>query len=166
MTLLQHGAAGVKDISIASAADLKRISSIVLKMMRMSTIYIHSDGTIWSGVLPLLFAPIDKSSWISPKPGHILLSQNSVVDICRALAFYSASNLTELSDEIDILYPCVAGGFLYLRTAALPTDGFAWIHCCPRWNNPLPLELCILRIWRYRCGGPRHGKIAHEHTVY
>lgn len=127
IALLESGAAGVKDIAEAPVADLKRISSTVLKMIQMSTRG-SLDGTFWLGVFPLLLTLTEQLAQISPRLDHILLSQNSIVDVCRALAFHSSSSLIKSPVDTGMTRLCVIGSFLYLGSAILQTDGFTWIN--------------------------------------
>jgi hypothetical protein len=97
-----EGAEG-KTLAKASTAELGKISAAILKMVRISA----RDGLLWTAVFSFQTTMATVVSEQSPTLGHILLSQNAIVDICHALAFYSSLSLPESSMGITKFRLCI-----------------------------------------------------------
>lgn len=118
--LLHSDAVSMKDLFDAPAAELKRTSTALLKLMRMSM----RLEPLWAAGFFFLVLIAECFSLMSQTLSKILLSQNSVLDVCHALDFYTSSTLSEPPAVCDLVVSC----FRYLRFAISQTDGFTWIH--------------------------------------
>jgi hypothetical protein len=124
LPLFSHNAIGTKDFVNSSPENLKKISIAVLKMVRLSA----KDELRWVTVFFQLLFLVNLLTTISRPLYHVRLSQNSIIEVCHALAFYSSSRPPESAAHLPTFRSCIASCFKYLSPAILRTDGFTWIH--------------------------------------
>jgi hypothetical protein len=74
----------IDQLLLAAGGDIKRVSSAVLKNMRLAT----NGGAEWIRAFPLLIGLSTFFGAANPALYNILLSQNIMIDVCRAFNFF------------------------------------------------------------------------------